>query len=124
MQDFTRLKVWHKAHTLALDIYRATERFPRRDGLALSAQLRRASLSIAANIAEGAGKPSDAEFRRYLQIALGSASETRNHLMVTHGLGLIDDPSYEQLVARIVEIRRMLCGLARRLTEGAAQPGE
>ena len=55
MQDFHRLKVWQKAHTLAIDVYRLSEEFPRRDGVALTSQLRRAALSVPTNIAEGAG---------------------------------------------------------------------
>ena len=115
MQDYRKLKVWHKAHVVAIDIHRVAGGFPRRDGVALTSQLRRAALSIPANIAEGAGKVGDAEFRRYVLIALGSASETTYHLLVARDLHLIDLATYNDLTGRIVEVRRMLTGLLNRL---------
>jgi four helix bundle protein len=115
MQDFRRLKVWAKAHAVALEIFRITERLPRREGLALRSQLRRAALSIAANIAEGAGKSSNAEFHRYLQIALGSASETLYHLLLARDTGALPVTRYNQLANQIVEVRRMLTGLSKRV---------
>jgi four helix bundle protein len=115
MQDFHRLKVWHKAHMLAIDVYRLSEEFPRRDGVALTSQLRRAALSVPTNIAEGAGKLSNAEFRRFLEIALGSASEVRYHLLVARDIGLIEPARHEEFSSRAVEIRRMLSGLIERV---------
>ena len=115
MQDYRKLKVWHKAHVVAIDIHRVAGGFPRRDGVALTSQLRRAALSIPANIAEGAGKVGDVEFRRYVLIALGSASETTYHLLVARDLHLIDLATYNDLTGRIVEVRRMLTGLLNRL---------
>src|SRR6478609_6007194 len=81
MQDFHKLKVWEKAHALAIDVHRVVGAFPRIEGVALIGQLRRAALSIPANIAEGAGKQGNAEFRRFLHMALGSAVETDYHLL-------------------------------------------
>jgi hypothetical protein len=75
MRDFRELKVWHKAHSLTLDVYRVTKSFPREELYGLTSQIRRAAASIGANIAEGAGKSSRADLGRYLQIALGSASD-------------------------------------------------
>ena len=115
MQDFHNLKVWEKAHTIAMDIHRTAGGFPRRDGVTLTSQLRRAALSIPTNIAEGAGKGGDAEFRRYVRIALGSASETTYHLLVARDLELIDCQTYDDLTSRIVEVRRMLTGLLKQL---------
>ena len=115
MQDFQNLEVWKKAHAIAMDIHRTAGGFPRRDGVTLTSQLRRAALSIPTNIAEGAGKGGDAEFRRYVRIALGSASETTYHLLVARDLGLVDCQTYDDLTARIVEVRRMLTGLLKRL---------
>jgi four helix bundle protein len=123
MQDYHRLKVWEKAHALAIDVYRLSGDFPRRDGLALTAQLRRAALSVPANIAEGAGKMSGAEFRRYLEIALGSAAETNYHLLVARDAGVLEPSRYAELAERATEIRRMLTGLLKRVAaRGAASP--
>ncbi|HEY5492859.1 MAG TPA: four helix bundle protein, partial [Gemmatimonadaceae bacterium] len=115
MQDYRKLKVWEKAHSVAIDIHRVAGGFPRRDGVAVTSQLRRAALSIPTNIAEGAGKGGDAEFRRYARIALGSASETTYHLLVARDLGLIDLRTHQELTSRITEVRRMLAGLLSRL---------
>ena len=116
MQDFRNLKVWQKAHALAMDIYRVAGALPRADGLALTSQLRRAALSVPTNIAEGAGKAGDPEFRRFLLIAMGSAAETGYHLLVARDLGLIRNETYDDLSARAVEVRRMLTGLIKRLS--------
>ena len=119
MQDHHKLKVWEKAHALAMDVHRMAGTFPRVEGIALVAQLRRAALSIPANIAEGAGKPGNAEFRRFLNIALGSAAETHYHLLVARDLGLLDPAVYDDLAVRATEIRRMLSGLIRRVATTA-----
>ena len=119
MQDYRKLKVWAKAHSVAIDIHRVAGGFPRHNGVALTTQLRRAALSIPTNIAEGAGKGGDAEFRRYVQIALGSASETTYHLLVARDLDLIALSTYDDLTGRITEVRRMLTGLLKRLDQNA-----
>ena len=122
MQDFRRLKVWEKAHAVAVDIFNETERFPRRHGVGLKSQLRRAALSVPANIAEGAGKASNPEFQRFLQIALGSASETLYHLLLARDTGMLANDKYDDLSARITEVRRMLTGLAKRVDARQDRP--
>ena len=122
MQDYHRLKVWEKAHLLAIDVYRLSEGFPKRDGVALTTQLRRAALSVPANIAEGAGKSGGKEFCRFLDIALGSAAEAHYHLLVARDLGLLENATYDQLATRITEIRRMLVGLLKRVKLANAPP--
>jgi four helix bundle protein len=82
MEDFKDLMVWSKAHQLTLCIYQRTQRFPKEEMFGLTSQVRRASASIGASIAEGCGRRSDAEFRRFLQIARGSASELEYHLLL------------------------------------------
>jgi four helix bundle protein len=74
VEDFKNLKVWAKAHALTLEIYQSTRKFPRDEIYGLTSQIRRASASIGANIAEGCGRRSDAELKRFTQIARGSAS--------------------------------------------------
>ena len=75
MQNFRNLKVWEKAHALTLAIYRSSKTFPRDEIYGLTSQMRRASVSIGANIAEGTCRKGDVEFARFLQMAAGSASE-------------------------------------------------
>ena len=120
MQDSRRLQVWEKTHSLAIDVHRVTGTFPRQEGVALTSQLRRAALSIPANIAEGAGKPGNTEFRRFLRIAMGSASERDYHLLLARDPHLLDLATYNDLSARAVQIRRMLSGLIKRVS--ASQP--
>ena len=115
MRDFRELKVWEKAHRLTLDVYRVTREFPREELYGLTSQIRRAAASIGANIAEGAGKNSRPEFARFLQIALGSASELEYHILLAHDLGYLTADSHEMLFAQVVETKRMLTGFVRYL---------
>ena len=124
MQDFHKLKVWEKAHALAIDVHRVVGTFPRMEGVALIGQLRRAALSIPANIAEGAGKPGNAEFRRFLHMALGSAVETDYHLLAARDLGLLEHHTYDDLSARTLEVRRMLGALIKKVTTAIECPDE
>jgi four helix bundle protein len=75
MEAFRELKVWEKSHALTLAVYHVTKSFPKQEMYALTSQIRRASASIPANIAEGCGRNGDAELARFLLIAMGSASE-------------------------------------------------
>lgn len=88
MKDFRSLKVWEKAHALTLTIYNSTEGFPKQELYALANQIQRAAVSIPANIAEGCGKDSDAELKRYFLIAMGSSSDLEYLLLLAHDLGL------------------------------------
>ena len=115
MRDFRELKVWHKAHSLTLDVYRATKSFPREELYSLTNQIRRAAVSIGANIAEGAGKDSRPEFSRFLQIAMGSASELEYQLLLSRDLGYLVPEIYEQLSQRVVETKKMLSGFMQYL---------
>jgi four helix bundle protein len=115
MEDFKNLKVWVKAHQLTLAIYQFTREFPREEIYGLTSQIRRASASIGANIAEGCGRRSDAEMRRFVQIARGSASELEYHLLLARDLQLLTDDEFKDSEAKIVEIQRMLTSLTQRL---------
>jgi four helix bundle protein len=115
MRDFRELKVWWKGHRLTLDVYEATAGFPREEVYGLTAQLRRSCVSIPANIAEGCGRSGDAELARFMQIAMGSASELEYHLLLAHDLNLLDDQGYEKLSGRAVEVKRMLSAFISRL---------
>jgi four helix bundle protein len=86
MQSFRNFKVWEKAHAVALDIYSASRSFRKDELYGLISQIRRASTSIEANIAEGSCRKGDIEFGRFLRIAMGSASEPEYHLLLAHDL--------------------------------------
>ena len=111
MKDFRTLNVWHKAHELTLTVYKATKQFPKEELYGLTSQIRRASSSIPANIAEGCGKNSNADFSRFLQIAFGSASEVEYHLLLARDLEMLDAEEYGQLESKVLEVKRMLASL-------------
>lgn len=115
MRNFRQLDVWKKAHELTLEIYRLTASFPSHERYGLTSQLQRASASIGANLAEGCGRETDADFKRFVQMACGSACEVEYHLLLAHDLSLISDPVHVTLNANVNEVKRMLVGLARYL---------
>ena len=115
MRDFRKLAVWEKAHHLTLAVYRETKMFPREELFGLTSQMRRAAASVPANIAEGCGRDGNAEFRRFLHIAGGSASELEYHLLLARDLELLPVDAYETLAANTTEIKRMLTSLAQKL---------
>lgn len=115
MRDFTKLTVWQKSHQLTLAVYAATSPFPKEELYGLTSQLRRAAASIPANIAEGAGRPSDAEYARFLHIAAGSGNELEYHLILAHDLHLLPDQTYQQLSHQVNEVKRMLVAFTQKL---------
>jgi len=116
MRDFRKLQVWEKAHQMALAVYKATAHFPRTEIYGLVSQIRRAAVSIPTNIAEGCGRDGEAELGRFMQIAMGSASELEYELVLAHELGYISHDERAQLSHDIEEIKRMLTAFFRKLT--------
>ena len=108
MKDFRNLKVWQKAHHLTLKVYEATRGFPREELHGLTGQMRKSSSSVPMNIAEGCGRGSDLEFGRFLQIAMGSASELEYQLILAHDLAYLEQKEYEDLNGDTAEVKRML----------------
>jgi len=112
---FRELMVWQKAHRLTLELYKNTRTFPREEQYGLTSQVRRAAASICANIAEGCGRGTARDFARFIQMALGSASELEYHLVLAADLGFISPDVHLQLETSLVAVKRMLSGLVRRL---------
>lgn len=108
MRDFRKLKVWEKSHQLTLEVYKVTRRFPTDERFGLISQIRRSAASVPANIAEGCGRFTSTELARFCDIASGSASETYYHLILSHDLGYLDKPTFQQLEQRTNEVKRML----------------
>lgn len=115
MRDFRDLKVWHKAHELALDAYRTTRSFPKDELYGLTSQIRRCAASISANIAEGCGRDSEPELARFLVMAMGSASELEYHLLLAKDLGILPDAAYSTTQPQVIEVKRMLASLIKKL---------
>lgn len=108
MKDYRDLKVWQRSHQLTLDLYLVTKRFPKEELFGLTSQLRRAASSIPANIAEGCGRDGDAELKRFLNIALGSACEVDYFILLATELSYITSSEATRLSADALELRRML----------------
>lgn len=115
MRDFRELKVWAKAHQLTLAVYKATVNFPQHELYGLTSQIRRSSSSIPANIAEGCGRGSESELGRFLQIAMGSASELEYHLLLARELNLLEKSDYDHLADHVIEVKRMLASFIKKL---------
>jgi len=111
VRDFREIKVWDKAHLLTLEVYKATRSFPREETYGLTSQLRRATASIPANIAEGFGRGGNTELARFLQIGMGSASEVEYHILLAKDLNLLTQEMWDDLNSRVVEVKRMLASL-------------
>jgi four helix bundle protein len=120
MRNYQDLLVWEKAHKLTLAVYKTTLLFPKEERYGLTSQIRRASASIAANLAEGCGRRSDGELARYVQIAMGSGAELSYHFLSARDLGLVVSEEYEILNADVSEIMRMLSALAGKLRKPTA----
>jgi four helix bundle protein len=116
MRDFRDLKVWEKAHRLTLAAYKATSTFPQHELFGLTSQLRRASVSIPANIAEGCGRSGSPELARFLRIAFGSASELEYHIILSTDLCYLNKSNSEHLIKQVTEVKRMLTSLIQKLT--------
>ena len=123
MRDFRQLKVWEKAHSLTLDVYRTTASFPREELFGITSQMRRCSASIAANIAEGCGRAGNGDLYRFLNISSGSAVELDYFVLLTRELGFIREESHERLQKQILEVQRMLASLLRSVDQARKKAG-
>lgn len=117
MKDFRSLRVWQKAHRVTLMAYRHTAGLPREERYGLTSQIRRCAGSVAANIAEGCGKRGNAEFQRFLNISSGSASELEYHVLLARDLKFLAEADYNKLHGEVVEVKRMLAALVRRIEQ-------
>jgi four helix bundle protein len=115
VRDYRDLKAWQKAHRLTLAVYRGTEHFPKCELFGLTSQIRRSSVSIEANLAEGCGRRSDGEMARFVQIAMGSGSELSCHLLLARDLGFMPVAEYLVLHEQTNDVLRMLSALSEKI---------
>lgn len=115
MGNYRQLCVWQQAHSFVLGVYRSTRAFPDDERYGLTAQLRRAAVSIVSNIAEGSGRQSDAEHARFLRIARGSVCEIECQLLLSRDLGYLESEAWKLLDDDCQHVSRMLNGLIRSL---------
>jgi four helix bundle protein len=121
MKKYERLEAWRAAHKLAMAVYRATESFPRTELYGLTSQMRRAALSVPANIAEGSARRGSAEFRRYLDIALGSLSELSYYLLFSREMGFLRDERHSAVEQLRVGAAKLTWALYAVVAEHARQ---
>ncbi|HTQ37479.1 MAG TPA: four helix bundle protein [Pirellulales bacterium] len=115
MRDFRQIAVWEKAHQFTLTAYRTVASFPTSERFELSKQITRAACSIGANIAEGCGRGGDGELRQFLKIAVGSAYEVENNLLLARDLGFLKPEQHQPLEEQIKEVQRMLAAFIRKI---------
>ena len=115
MQNYRQLLVWQKGHDLAVRIHVLLEQIPRNRRPAVVGQMNRAALSIPANIVEGSSRAGDRDFAKFIQVAVGSASELEYHLQYAQSISLISQKDCEDRQREVVEVRRMLIALLKRL---------
>jgi four helix bundle protein len=116
-RSYRELVVWQKAKTLAVAVYRATEKFPKHDLYGLTSQIRRAAVSVPSNIAEGQGRLRPAEFRHFLGQARGSLLELDTQISIARDLNYLDDADYATLDAQIYAVLGLLNRLLDSLRE-------
>ena len=117
MHNFEKLAVWQKSIAFAHLVYTATQRFPTAERFGLVGQIRRAAVSISSNIAEGCSRHSKTEFRRFIEIAVGSAFEVVSQARLARMLDFLDGPNHARIYHDALEIVRMLSGLRESLAD-------
>jgi four helix bundle protein len=122
VRDFRTLKVWQKSHELTRLIYTSSSRFPNSETYGLTSQIRRAAVSISANIAEGCGRGSDVDFARFAQMAMGSASEVEYLLILARDLEYLKVETYSALEENTIEVKRMLSAFIKKLRDADEIP--
>lgn len=115
VRNYRELRVWQEAHAMTLQIYRVTKLFPADELYGLRSQLRRAASSIGANLAEGCGRMSSADFGRFVRMAMGSASEVDYHLLLATDLGYVERKSATRIEQQLMSVRKMLTVLDQKL---------
>lgn len=115
MRPHERLNVWRKSVDFVVNVYRLTDSFPNEEKFGLTSQIRRAAVSVSANIAEGAGLQSVKEFVHFLSNAQGSASELSTEILIAFRLGYLDEHTFETTHDELDQIGRMIHGLSQHL---------
>ena len=115
MLNFQKLLIWQKAHALTLEVYNLTAQFPKEEIFGLVSQMRRSSSSVPTNIAEGSGRATKPDFKRFLTIAIGSVSELEYQFILSKDLRFISTEQFENLTAKAIELRKMMIAYATKL---------
>lgn len=117
MHNFQNLVIWKKAINLVEDIYRLTLKFPNDEKYRLTSQIKRSAVSIPSNVAEGAGRNTEGEFKNFLGIASGSSNELFSQLVLSHKLGFITKNELEPILIKLEEIQKINYTLIKKFTK-------
>ena len=115
MRDYKKYKVWELGHEVTLERYKLTRDFPKLEMYGMVSQMRRSSSSIPANIAEGCGRESDQEFKRFLTIERGSASELEYFTILAKDLGYIKEDTFKEINDKVDKVGRSLSNLINKI---------
>jgi four helix bundle protein len=122
IKNFTDLITWQEAHALVLEVYQITKRFPKEELFCLVTQMRRSSVSITSNIAEGFGRLSAKEKIRYYSIAHGSLTELQNQLMISKDIGYLNQEKFQELFLKTVLVHKLITGLIKSVSSQPLLP--
>lgn len=118
MRPHQKLEAWSRAIELVIDVYKSTDQFPKEERYGLTGQIRRAAVSIPANLAEGAGRRSQKEFAHFLSNSQGSASELETELIIAKRLGYLDELTFARLIDQVERVGRLITGVVRHISGG------
>lgn len=119
MNRFKNLQIWKRAVSLATEVYRLTQKFPDEEKYGLTSQLRRCVVSVGSNIAEGAGRNTDKDFKRFLSIAYGSSYELETQIIIAANLEFVEKSKYEKLCGEIDELQKMIYSFSKKLDKNS-----
>lgn len=115
MRNFRELSIWQRGHELCLKIYKITSTFPKEEMYGITSQMRRSASSIPTNIAEGCGRNSNPDFKRFLTISAGSGSELEYQIQLAKDLKFITEEQFLSLTNDVIEIRKMIYSFSKKL---------
>lgn len=116
MHNFKELKVWQKSRILVTEVYNLTRKFPKDEKFGLIGQMERAVVPISSNIAEGSGRESNRDFRRFLNYSISSAFELETQIILSFDLHFISETDYLQISKKIEEVQKMIFGFRKSLS--------
>lgn len=122
LKNYKELSVWQKSYKLCLHIYKVTKRFPKDEMYGLTSQIRRSTVSIPSNIAEGYGRKTTLEYVRFLYIAYGSVCELETQIMISGDLGYVEKDRLQEIRDEIGDIERMLKAMIKSLENKHLNP--
>lgn len=117
MSNFRSLLIWQKSMALVTKIYYSTSKFPKEEIFGLTSQIRRSSISIPSNIAEGSGRESDKDFLRFLNISVGSLFEMQTQLEIAKNITYLNEEEFNNLYEDSREVERMLVSFIKKLKD-------